>query len=142
MIVTEMHYKEPVYRGIYRGTNFEFVHVKAHGIKHEERIRLEDIAQRWTYFLRFLGHHNHSKDDIHCRYRGIRNKVRFVREGETTHIYVNGPYATEIGQAIEDIPFVQYDPSKECVISYDIQLPTRAELDTILGTVERDVRSK
>lgn len=118
MIVTSMQYLEPVYRGRNRGENFEYAHIAAREIKLDERIKLEEIAKKWTYVLGLIGHHRHSANGVHCRYRGVRNKVRFVERDGFTHIYVQGPYATEIGFEIEKLPFIQFSPSRGQVVTF------------------------
>ena len=113
-----MQYLEPVYRGKCRGENYEYVHIVAHGIKAEERLKLEEIARTGTYVFRIMGNHKHSEAGGHCRYRGIRNKVRFVNKGGVTHVYVHGPYATDMGFKIEDLSFVEFSPSKQQVVTF------------------------
>ncbi len=121
MIITNMDYLEPVYRGMVRGTNFEYVHVKAIGVTPQERDGLERVAKKWTYLLGIAGHHSHNQDNTHGRYRGIRNKVRFIQDHDDISIYIRGPRATEIGQEIEGLPFVQFSPSKEEIVRYDLE---------------------
>ena len=121
MIVIKMQYLEPVYRGKTRGENYEFVHVAAQEIKPDERLRLEEIARKWTYFFGCFGSHKHSEDGTRCRYRGIRNKVRFVERDGDTHMYIQGPYATDVGFEIRDLQFVEFVPSEKEVITYSEQ---------------------
>jgi len=115
-----MNYLDAVRRGQLRGTNYEHVNLIAHQIIPKERRELEKIAKK-SYTLAFLGYHIHSEDDKYCQYRGIKNKVKFVQDGKNTCIYIYGPHATEIGKEIEDLPFVEFSPSKEQVIYYDLE---------------------
>ena len=113
-----MQYLEPVYRGKFRGENYEYVHVAARDLRQDERERLEDIAKKWTYVLGLFGNHKNNADNTRSRYRGIRGKVRFVEREGITNIYIQGPYATEIGFEIQDLPFVEFKPSKNQVITF------------------------
>ena len=133
MIVTMMQYLEPVYRGRNRGENYEYVHVAAREIHPQERVKLEDIAKKWTYVLGLFGHHRHSTNGAHCRYRGVRNKVRFVERDGFTHIYIQGPYATEIGFEIEKLPFNQFSPSRGQVVTFS-QESRESLVDRVLDT--------
>ena len=72
-------------------------------------------------FFGLFGNHKHSEDGTHCRYRGIQNKVRFVEREGRLHIYIQGPYATEIGFEIEDLQFMEFVPSKKKVVTYSEQ---------------------
>lgn len=121
MIITSMQYLEPVYRGRWRGTNFEYVHLIAQEVKPHEREGIERIAKKWTHIFGIIGLASHSEDNRHARYQGFRNKVRFVQRGDVLSAYIRGPLATEIGQDIEHLPFLEFFPSKETVVSYDLE---------------------
>lgn len=120
MIINSLKYLEPVYRGRWKGTNFEFVSITANEVTPQERKKLEEIAKKYSYILGFLGQHKQSEDNRMHSYRGIRNQVTFIRVGNVTDIYISGRCATGMGLEIEHLPFVEFLLSKEEVVQYSI----------------------
>lgn len=124
-----MGYAEPKYKGIGKGNVFEFVGIVAYNVSTDERAKLEEIAKRSTHLFGIFGRHIHETSisgsskgqhiDERCTYAGLKNDVRINRNDSIFFIYAQGPKATEIGKLIEELPFVQFEPNRSAVVTYD-----------------------